>query len=129
MIGSPLVLLALLVGQTAASKDSGEKPKPTAKAAANVDLGKAESEYNLLKAKTPMTAAARWKLAVWCEEHKLKDLAYVHFGEVILLDPSRDAAWHRLGFKKLGNRWVNGAQIAEDRTLRRRRRTSTGGRT
>ncbi len=114
MIGSPVVVLAILVGQTGAPKDSGEKQKPTGKAAAKVDLGKAESEYNLLKAKTPLTAAARWKLALWCEEHGLKDLAYVHFGEVISLDPGRDAAWRKLGFKKLGNGWATDAEIAED---------------
>ena len=49
-----------------------------------------------------MTAAARWKLALWCEEHGLKDIAHVHFGEVISLDPGRDAAWQQaFGFKKL----------------------------
>ncbi len=119
MIGSPLIVLALLVGQTAASKDSGGKLKSTAKAAAKVDLGKAESEYNLLKAKTPMTAAARWKLALWCEEHRLKDLAFVHLGEVISLDPGRDAAWRKLGFKKQGNRWVSEAEIAEEQALKK----------
>ncbi len=114
MIGSPLIVLALLVGQTAAPKESGEKPKSTAKAGAKVDLSKAESEYNLLKAKTPLNAAARWKLALWCEEHGLKDLAYVHLGEVISLDPGRDAAWRKLGFKKQGDHWATEAQIAED---------------
>src|SRR5580700_4518049 len=102
MIGSVIVASALLVGQTAAPTQSGNKQKTTSKPASAVDLQKAESEYNLLKEKTPMTAAARWKLALWCEEHGLKDIAYVHFGEVISLDPKRDAAWKRLGFKKHG---------------------------
>ena len=38
----------------------------------------------------------------------------MHFGEVISLDPKRDAAWKRLGFKKHGNHWATDAQIAED---------------
>jgi hypothetical protein len=71
------------------------------------------SEYCLLKEKAPMTAAARWKLALWCEEHGLKDIVHVHFGEVVWLDPKRDAAWRRLGFKKHGNHWATDAQLAE----------------
>jgi hypothetical protein len=60
-----------------------------------------------------MSADARWKLALWCEAHGLDDLAYVHFGEVISMDPKRDAAWKKLGFKKYGNRWATDKQIAE----------------
>ncbi len=114
MIGTPVIALALLVGQTAAPKDSGQKKDPAAKPGARIASEKLISEYNVLKAKTPMTAAARWKLAIWCEEHRLKDLAFVHLGEVISLDPERDAAWRKLGFKKQGNRWVSDAEIAED---------------
>jgi hypothetical protein len=119
MLGTPLVLLTLLVGQTAAPTQPGVKQKPTPKAAARVDSEKAVSEYNVLKEKTPMTAAARWKLALWCEEHRLKDLAFVHLGEVISLDPGRDAAWRKLGFKKQGNRWVSETEIAEEQELKK----------
>ena len=114
MIVTVIVASALLVGQTTAPTHSGSKQKTPSKAASADDLQKAESEYNLLKEKTPMTAAARWKLALWCEEHGLKDIAYVHFGEVISLDPKRDAAWKRLGFKKHGKHWATDAQIAEE---------------
>jgi hypothetical protein len=118
MIGSPVVVLAILVGQTAAPKDSGEK-KTSAKPSARIASEKVISEYNVLKTKTPMTAAARWKLALWCEEHRLKDLAFVHLGEVISLDPGRDAAWRKLGFKKQGNRWVSEAEVAEEQELKK----------
>ena len=57
MIGSVIVASALMVAQTAAPANSGDKQKTTSKPAAAVDLQKAESEYNLLKEKTPMTAA------------------------------------------------------------------------
>ena len=114
MIVSILVASTLLVGQTAASTKSGEKQKTTTEAAAEVDPQKAMSEYSVLKAKTPMTAAARWKLALWCEEHGLKDIANAQLGEVIWMDPKRDAAWQRLGFKKHGNHWSTDAQIAEE---------------
>ncbi len=114
MLETPLVFLTLLVGQTSAATQPAVKQKSTPKAAAPVDRDKAVSEYNFLKEKTPMTAAARWKLAIWCEEHGLADLAFVHLGEVISLDPGRDVAWRKLGFKKLGNRWASEAEIAED---------------
>ena len=119
MIGSPLILMAVLVGQTAAPKDSGEKKTSAAKPGGGAGSDKVMSEYNVLKAKTPMTAAARWKLALWCEEHRLKDLAYVHLGEVISLDPGREAAWRKLGFRKQGNRWVSDAEIAEEQELKK----------
>ena len=119
MFGSPLVVLAILVGQTAAPRDSGEKKTSAAKPGGRIVSDKVMSEYNVLKAKTPMTAGARWKLALWCEEHRLKDLAFVHLGEVISLDPSRDAAWRKLGFKKQGNRWMSEAELAEDQELKK----------
>jgi hypothetical protein len=114
MIGSIVVssiLLALQLGEPAQSKDG---PKPTPKAAADGNPGQALAEYNALREKTPATAAAQWKLGIWCEEHGLKDVAYVHFSEVVRLDPRRDAAWHKLGFKKHGGRWTTDEQIAEE---------------
>jgi hypothetical protein len=114
MIESILLSSMLLVGQTAAPPQAEGKPKATPTAAAEDARRKAESEYNLLKEKTPMTATARMKLALWCEEHGLSDLAYVHFGEVISIDPKREAAWKKLGFKKYGNQWLTDAQIADD---------------
>ncbi len=114
MIGPTLVAAALLVGQTPAPAQSAGKPTTTPTATAEDNSAKAHAEYNALKEKTPMTAASQWKLAIWCEEHGLKDIAYVHFGEVIRLDPKRDGAWRKLGFKKHGNHWVTDAQIADD---------------
>jgi hypothetical protein len=116
MIGSVLVASTLLVGQAAAAapKQSADQQQSKSKVKVEVNPQQALAEYNGLKEKAPMTAAARWKLAIWCEEHGLKEEALVHFGEVISLDPKRDAAWRRLGFKKHGNHWATDAQIAED---------------
>jgi hypothetical protein len=79
-----------------------------------VNSSEANAKYNALKEKTPSTPAAQWRLGVWCEEHGLKDLAHVHFAEVARLDPKRDAAWRKLGFKKLSGRWTTDEQIAEE---------------
>lgn len=116
MIGSVLVASTLLVGQNAAGapKKSADQRKSASKVTAPVNPQQALAEYNGLKDKAPMTAAARWRLAIWCDEHGLKEEALVHLGEVISLDPKRDAAWRRLGFKKRGNHWATDAQIAED---------------
>ena len=66
-----------------------------------------------LKEKTPRTVAAQSKLAAWCEEHGLKAESYVHYAEVVRIDPKREAAWRKLGCRKYGNRWMTEAQIAE----------------
>jgi hypothetical protein len=114
MIRSVLVISTLLVFQTAGPPQSKVQQKPAAKTAVPVDPGEALAEYNSLRQKTPSTAAAQWKLGLWCEEHGLKPEAYVHFAEVVRLDPKRDAAWRKLGFKKHQGRWTTDAEIAEE---------------
>ena len=61
--------------------------KPATKAEAAEGSAEALARYNELKAKTPKTVAAQSKLAAWCEEHGLKAEAYVHYAEVVRLDP------------------------------------------
>ncbi len=114
MIGSLLVTSAFAVLQVAGPPQRKDKPETTAKAAVAIDPGAAIAEYNALKEKTPSTAAAQWKLGLWCEGQGLKDLAYVHFAEVVQLDPRRDAAWCKLGFKRHNSRWATDEQIAEE---------------
>ena len=48
----------------------------------------------------------------WCEENGLKDQAIAHYHAVLRRDPTRDAAWTRLGFKKVGGRWVKPEWLA-----------------
>jgi len=114
MVGSILVSATLLTLQVADPPRSRHEPKATSKVAPEVNRGEALAEYNALRAKTPETAVAQWRLGTWCEEHGLKDVAYVHFAEVVRLDPRRDAAWRKLGFKKHGGHWTNDEQIAEE---------------
>jgi hypothetical protein len=97
-----------------------DKPDPTKVEAAEA---RALAEYNAVRDKTPETAAAQWKLAVWCEEKGLKPEAYVHYGRVIELDPKREAAWQKLGFKKHDGRWMTPAQINAEEAQKKAEKT------
>ncbi|MFI5454192.1 MAG: hypothetical protein ACHRXM_01955 [Isosphaerales bacterium] len=114
MLGLLLVSSTLVAFQDAGPPQSRDEQKTTPKAAVDVDPGQVLAEYNALREKARSTAAAQWRLGLWCEEHGLKDQAYVHFAEVVRLDPKRDAAWRKLGLKKYGGRWATEKQIAED---------------
>ena len=116
MIEIVLITSALLAGQvgTAPQSKSAEKAPAAPKVAREMDPAEALAHYNEMKEKTHPTAAAQWKLGLWCEEHGLKAEAYVHFAEVVRRDPRRDAAWRKLGFKKVGGRWTTDEQLAED---------------
>ena len=56
-------------------------------------------------------------------EHGLQAEAELHFGEVVRLDPKRDAAWRKLGFKKINGRWMSDAQIAAEKAQREANKT------
>ena len=112
MIRLVIISTALLAFQDAGSSPSKREQKPRPEVATEVKDGAANAQYNALREKTPATAAAQWRLGLWCEEHGMNDLAYVHFAEVARLDPKRDAAWRKLGFKKSGARWTTDEQIA-----------------
>lgn len=72
-------------------------------------------EYLERRSKTAMKPDAQARLAAWCEENGLKEQAIAHYSEVVRLDPRREAAWRRLGYKKQGNRWVKPEDQAADR--------------
>ncbi|RUL86710.1 polymorphic toxin-type HINT domain-containing protein [Tautonia sociabilis] len=69
-------------------------------------------EYEGRRSRMEETADAHWKLALWCERSGLTDEATAHFAAVTRLDPKREAAWKRLGYKKHHGRWLTDAQIA-----------------
>jgi hypothetical protein len=69
-------------------------------------------EYLDRRLRTPHKADAQLRLAAWCHEKGLKDQAVAHYTEVTRLDPTRDAAWIHLGYKKHGKRWVKPDELA-----------------
>jgi hypothetical protein len=77
------------------------------------DAARAEAfqQYLQKRARTPETADDQWKLALWCDQNGLKEQAVAHAHAVLRLDPTREAAWKRLGYKKHQGRWVTDAQL------------------
>ena len=63
-------------------------------------------EYLQRRARTSDQADDQWRLALWCEQNGLKDQAIVQYHAVLRRDPTREAAWKRLGFKKVGGHWI-----------------------
>jgi hypothetical protein len=69
-------------------------------------------DYLRRRAKTLDRAEDQWKLALWCGQSGLKQQETAHLYRVVQLDPSREAAWKRLGFKKLGGHWQKPEAVA-----------------
>jgi Pretoxin HINT domain len=79
------------------------------------DDAAALAEYNARRAEIPDTADSHWKLGLWAEEKGLKGEATVEFMAVARLEPTRDAAWKKLGFVKRDGRWVSSRQVAAEK--------------
>ena len=70
------------------------------------------AEYNRRRRRMDNSADAHWKIALWCESQQLSEEASAHLTIVTQLDPDRDAAWKRLGYKKVGRRWTTDQRLA-----------------
>jgi Pretoxin HINT domain len=73
-------------------------------------------EYLARRAKVRDRADELWKLADWCEQNGLKQQAIAHYYQVVERDPRRDAAWKRLGFKKVSGHWDKPERVAAAKT-------------
>ena len=73
------------------------------------------AEYDALRVRMGNTADAHWKLALWCEDQGLKAEASAHLVAVTQLDPGRDAAWKRLGFRRQSGRWLTDGQLTAEK--------------
>ena len=90
-----------------------KRPEQVMQAAHDDPNRKAQvKEYLERRVRTPDRAQDQWKLAMWCEENGLKQQASAHLYQVVRLDPSREAAWKRLGYKKLGGHWDKPERLA-----------------
>ena len=73
------------------------------------------AEYDRRRSATPYTADAQLDLGVWADDRGLKDQARAHYTAATRLDPRKDVAWKRLGYKKRDGRWQTDAQLAADK--------------
>jgi Pretoxin HINT domain len=98
--------------------DGGKWRKPdhvADRAKADADGAKALADYEIRRRLAAPTADAQWKLAQWCDTHDLKLQAEAHARATIRIDPSRKAAWERLGYKNRNGRWVTDDEVAAAR--------------
>ena len=90
-----------------------ERPEQVSQAIENDPARQARKrEYLDRRAKAADRAEDQWKLALWCEQNDLKQQASAHLFRVLQLDPSREAAWKRLGYKRIGGRWDKPERVA-----------------
>ena len=90
-----------------------ERPEQVSQAIENDPARQARKrEYLERRAKAADRAEDQWKLALWCEQNDLKSQATAHLFRVLQLDPSREAAWKHLGYKRIGGRWDKPERVA-----------------
>jgi len=70
-------------------------------------------DYVLLRAKERSIAEEEYQLGVWCEDHKLKDLAENHFEAAIRLDAQYAPAHEKLGHVLSNDHWLNADEQRE----------------
>jgi hypothetical protein len=105
-----LSVLIVSVAVMAAGLQQGVE-RPTEKASQSA-IPAGRTEYLALRAKTPDTADAHWKLGLWCEKKGLKAESMIEFAAVSQLDPRRESAWKKLGYVKYEGQWMTVAQLA-----------------
>ncbi len=97
-------------------RNKWERPETVSqKVQSDQELTARLAEYNARRSRVGRSADDHWRLGLWCEEVGLDAEARAHFATVTRIDPSREAAWKRLGCKKAGNRWLTEQQLAAER--------------
>ncbi len=92
------------------------------RARSQADRVEALARYDTRREQISDTAMAHWRLAEWCEQAGLKGESEAHLHAVVLLDPTREEAWKKLGYRKQGGRWVNPERLAAEKAEAETRR-------
>lgn len=74
-------------------------------------------DYVAKRKKVGDSADAQYELGAWCEEHKLADLATLHFENALKKDPNHGQAHQKLGHVQSGDRWLTGDDVLQAQGL------------
>jgi hypothetical protein len=74
-------------------------------------------DYVVKRASAPETAQGQYDLGVWSAEHKLNDLAELHYEAALKLDKSFAPAHQKLGHAQIQGHWVSGDELREAQGL------------
>jgi len=74
-------------------------------------------EYLARRDQIAPTAAAQFEFGLWCEQHKLKDLANVHYEAALKQDKSFAPAHQKLGHVLYSDTWLWGDELREAQGL------------
>lgn len=74
-------------------------------------------EYVDRRARVPATAEAQYELGEWCAEHKLADLAEIHYEAALKQDKEFAPAHQKLGHVLYAGRWLSGDELREAQGL------------
>jgi hypothetical protein len=74
-------------------------------------------DYVVFLEKERPTAEAEYALGVWCDEHNLKDLAWVHYDLAVKRDSTFSPAHRKLGHVLMNGRWLNSEEVKEAQGL------------
>lgn len=72
-------------------------------------------EYRSRRDRIKDTDADHEKLADWCAQNGLVDEADAHLRAALRIDPKRTSVWKKLGYKRLGGRWVTDELLAAEK--------------
>jgi hypothetical protein len=74
-------------------------------------------DYVVKREKVGSTADAQYELGLWCEQHKLADLAGVHYQAALRYDKSFAPAHQKLGHVLYADRWLTQDELREAQGL------------
>jgi hypothetical protein len=93
----------------------GEVTLPAAVVSQVVSQRSIDVEYEKAKVKMADTVDEHWKMAEWCHENKLFGNREAHLQRIIELEPDHADARRRLGYERLGERWLTRDEIRKEK--------------